>query len=285
MVLLRDHMGGAGLAVGFADQPFAPSWDLVNKDVFSNPVVASKVMKEFVPPGQRLISSSMEDEEMRNKVACLWAELGSLLPEMSQRWVSTSAAQEKNKTKLSIVNNKISQLQQDFSAMEKDREEEKAKENLENGLALLEKSRAELKEERRAFENEKERTKLSLDEALARAQSLQDQVTSLSTYRDWIFNHGFSQVVNKLHRSSEFLKPLAAVQKAAPEYGMTSGLKSGYRHTAAGHVLEKLPNYQPQAKMKLHNAVATFEGMSYPFLEAVAGCVKEPLSVLQGDGV
>ncbi|KAD2803941.1 hypothetical protein E3N88_37318 [Mikania micrantha] len=81
-----------GLEVGFADQPFAPSWDVVNKDVFSNPVVASKVMKEFVPPGQRLISSSMEDEEMRNKVACLWAELGSLLPEMSQRWVSTSGA-------------------------------------------------------------------------------------------------------------------------------------------------------------------------------------------------
>ncbi|KAD3640599.1 hypothetical protein E3N88_29822 [Mikania micrantha] len=270
--------------VGFADQPFSPSWDVVNKDVFSNPVVASKVMREFVPPGQRLISSSMEDEELRNKVACLWAELGSLLPEMSQRWVSTSSAQEKNKTKLSIMNNKISQLQRDFSTMEKDREEEslrcleiekaytekeiflnqqitEAKENLEHGLALLEKSRVELKEERREFENEKERAKLSLEEVLARAQSLQDQVTMLSADHDWIFS---------------------PVQKAGHEYGVTSGLKSGYRHAAAGHVLEKLPNYQPQAKVKLQNAVATFEGMSYPFLEAVAGCVKEPLSVLQG---
>ncbi|KAD2803942.1 hypothetical protein E3N88_37319 [Mikania micrantha] len=203
------------------------------------------------------------------------------------------------------MNNKISQLQRDFSAMEKDREEEsircleiekaytekeiflnqqiaEAKEELEHGLSLLEKSRTELKEERRFFENEKERAKLSLEEALARAQSLQDQVTVLSADHEWIFSHGFSQVVNRLHRSSEFLNPLAAVQKAAHEYGMTSRLKSWYRHAAVGHVLEKLPNYQPQAKVKLHNVVATFEGMTYSFLEVVAGCVKEPLSVLQG---
>ncbi|KAD7480186.1 hypothetical protein E3N88_03322 [Mikania micrantha] len=248
--------------VGFANQPFAPSWDVVNKDVFSNPVVASKVMKEFAPPGQRLISSSLEDGEVRDKVACLWAELGSLLPEMSQRWVSISNAQDKNKTKLAIMNNKIGQLQHDFSAMEKDREEEsirclevekaytekeiylneqiaEAKKELEHGLSLLEKIRAELKEERQVFEIEKERIKLSLEEALARAQGLQDQVTVLSADREWIFSHGFAQVVTKLHRSSEFLNPLAAVQKAAHEYGVTSGLKSGYRHVAAGHVIHE----------------------------------------------
>ncbi|KAD6454705.1 hypothetical protein E3N88_09411 [Mikania micrantha] len=204
-----------GLESSYANAPFAPSWDILNKDRFEDPAVTLKLAKEFATPGQQLANGSLSDEEMRGRMAALWAQIGALLQKINQRWVSSSEIQDKNRTKMSILNNKLSQLQRDFQAMEKDREDEK--------IHALE--------------------------------------------------------VERFH---EFLVPLAAVQNAAREYGTTIGLKSGYKHAAAGHPLEGLANYKPHAKACLHEAIATFEGTNFPYLEAVAKCVNEPRKTLQG---
>ncbi|KAD5802823.1 hypothetical protein E3N88_14183 [Mikania micrantha] len=241
---------------------------------------------------------------MKGHMAALWAQLGALLPEINQRWTAASAAQDKNRTKMSILNNKLSQLQRDFQSMEKDREEEKIhaleverlytekdiflnekmasiKEDLERGLAVLEESRAKFNEERKKFDSEKDGLTQIVAELQARNKRLGEYNDSLLADREWLFSQGIRQIVSRLHNSQEYLVPLAAVQNAAREYGITLGLKSGYKHVAAGHPLEGLANYKPHAKARLHEAIAKFEGTNFPYLEAVAKCVNEPLVTLQ----
>ncbi|KAD7116722.1 hypothetical protein E3N88_03990 [Mikania micrantha] len=225
-------------------------------------------------PGQCLISGALGDEEIRGSVASLWSQLGSLLPKINQRWTSAPAVHDKSRTKLSILSNKLSQLQRDLQTMEKEREEEKihsleierlfteneiflnkeismAKKDSEHGLALLEKSRAALNEDSQKFLTEKKELSLALKKRVFAIKSCKLNLT-------------------------------LSVQKAAHEYGVNLGLKSGHRHSSAGHALENPPNYQPRAKIRFREAAASFESMTFPYLGIVTQCVKEPLSVLQG---
>ncbi|KAD6119267.1 hypothetical protein E3N88_10538 [Mikania micrantha] len=110
-----------GLETSYANAPFAPSWNILIKDRFENPAVALKLAKEFATPGQRLANGALSDEEMKGRMAALWAQLGALLSEINQRWTSASAVQDKNRTKMSILNNKLSQLQRGFQSMEEEK--------------------------------------------------------------------------------------------------------------------------------------------------------------------
>ncbi|KAD4177963.1 hypothetical protein E3N88_26554 [Mikania micrantha] len=90
------------LEAEFANLPFVPSWNVTNKDFLSDPVVCRNVVKEFVSHGQRLVAASMDDEALRDGFATQWAQFGSFLPKICQRWAFSFSTQEKSRTKLSI---------------------------------------------------------------------------------------------------------------------------------------------------------------------------------------
>ncbi|KAD4178799.1 hypothetical protein E3N88_27390 [Mikania micrantha] len=282
-ILPTDAPGGsaetAKLESSYANALFAPSWGILNNDRFEDPAVALRLVKEIATPGQRLANGALGDEEVRGQMAALWAQMGALLPEINQHW-------------------------RDFQAMEKDREEEKLhaleverlyaekeifldekmtliKKDLEHGLAVLEESRARFNEEREKFAKEKDDLTRVMTDLQTKNKSLGEHNDLLVADREWLFSQGIQQIVSRLHNSHEFLISLAAVQNAAREYGITLGLKSGYKHAAAGHPLEGLVNYKPHAKARLQEAISTFEGTNFPFLEAVAKCVNEPRQTLQ----
>ncbi|KAD3639959.1 hypothetical protein E3N88_29182 [Mikania micrantha] len=94
--------------------------------------------------------------------------------------------------------------------------------------------------------------------------------------------HGFKHVVDFLHRSPEYLEPLATVQKASHAYGMYAGIHACYKYAAAGRAKEAVPHYALESKAKLHQVVKNFGGNFFPFLDMISQDPAIPFVTLQG---
>ncbi|KAD3067326.1 hypothetical protein E3N88_35206 [Mikania micrantha] len=293
------------LEQGFSAQSFVPLWDVFNGDVYKNPRVCRDVATALPTPGQKAAVALLSNTALTDELLTSWVQLGSFVTERLNRW---SGCHDKAKEKTTILLNKLNTEGERISALEQQvillKEEKKQvalqademkedmrakeaqlndlKEEVEKGLAALAEGRVALEEERKVFKVEEDKMKSVLDQLSQQNQSLSVKVEELSHDHEWLIVHGFKHVVELLHRSPEYLEPLAAIQKASHAYGMYSGIRAGYKYAAAGRVMETVSHYAPDSKAKLLQAVNAFEGAHFPFLDLISKDATVPLATLQG---
>ncbi|KAD4179622.1 hypothetical protein E3N88_28213 [Mikania micrantha] len=293
------------LEKSFSGQPFVPLWDVCNGDLYNNPRVCRDVATALPTPGQKAAVAQLSNTAITDELLTSWVQLGSFVTESFNCW---SGCHDKAKEKITILLYKLTKEGERISALEQQvvllNEEKKqfvlrademkeemrakeaqlndSKEEVEKRLAALDEGRVALDEERKVFKAEENKMKTSLEQLVQQNQSLSAKVEKLSKDREWLIVHGFKHVVDLLHRSPEYLEPLAAVQKASHAYGMYSGIRAGYKYAAAGRAMETVSHYAPDSKAKLHQAVDAFEGACFPFLDLILKDSAVPLATLQG---
>ncbi|KAK1425181.1 hypothetical protein QVD17_20527 [Tagetes erecta] len=99
--------------------------------------------------------------------------------------------------------------------------------------------------------------------------------------RQWLIEEGFEYVINRLHRSREFLEPLGAVQSKLWSSAAHDGVVAGYEHCKAGVVLEEVKLYNPEAEKEFMKAVYELEHVKYPYVGALSKCTDGTLDELK----
>ncbi|KAD5803454.1 hypothetical protein E3N88_14814 [Mikania micrantha] len=255
-------------------------------------------------PAQKSVVAQLSNTALTNKLLTSWVQLGSFVTESLNRW---SGCQDKAKEKTSSLLNQLDKEGERVAALEKQvsclseekeqavvsmealKEEVRVKEvqlcnskkELEKEVEMLAKSRAVFEKEQAMFKVEEAKMKASLEQLSQDNQLLRARVEELSQDREWLIVQGFKHVVDLLHRSPEYLEPLAAIQKASHAYGMHSGIRAGYKYAAAGRAMDTVAYFAPDSKAKLHRAVHAFEEMQFPFLDLVSKDGAVPLSTLK----
>ncbi|KAD3067373.1 hypothetical protein E3N88_35253 [Mikania micrantha] len=295
----------------FANLPFIPSWNILNKDTFVDASVCRKIGEEFSTPGQDLSVGALSHTSLTDELFIHWAQLGSMLPEALRRWSSCCSSQDKNRKKISSLSNRlwlekgtVSDLRKQILSLKKEKLElatrceeveknfahketllhneiSQAKEDVERDLAALEAGRASLTEDRKTFKVNETKEKMAIEQLLQQNQALRNRIEELSADRAWFITKGFKHFFSRLRCSPEFLEPLAAVPKAAHAYGLFVGLRAGYRYAARGRTIESTSYYAPDSKAKLLQAVKTFENATFPYLETLSQSPHASLAVLQ----
>ncbi|KAD4585194.1 hypothetical protein E3N88_22795 [Mikania micrantha] len=294
----------AHLAKSFSMQPFTPLWDVCNGDLYDNPRVCRDVATALPTPGQKAAVAQLSNTALTDELLTSWVQLGSFVTESLNRW---SGCHDKAKEKTTILLNRLDNEGERIAALEKQvsslSEEKKqialgmeelkeemriketqlcaSKKELEKEMEVLAENRVALEREQEMFKLEGSKMKTFLDQLSQENRSLSARVEELSQDREWLIVRGFKHVVELLHRSPEYLEPLAAIQKASHAYGMYSGIRAGYKYAAAGRAMDTVSHYAPGSKAKLHQAVHTFEGMQFPFLDLVSKDAAVPLATLK----
>ncbi|KAD6454322.1 hypothetical protein E3N88_09028 [Mikania micrantha] len=297
-----DH--DTAVAKSFSVQPFVPLWDVCNGDLYDNPRVCRDVATALPTPAQKSAVAQLSNTALTDELLTSWVQLGSFVTESLNRW---SGCHDKAKEKTTSLLNQLVKEGERVSALEKQvsclseekkqavvsvevlKEEMRVKEaqlcdskkELEKEVEMLAKSRAMFEKEQAMFKTEETKMKASLEQLSQENRLLSARVEELSQDREWLIVQGFKHVVELLHRSPEYLEPLAAIQKASHAYGMHSGIRAGYKYAAAGRAMDTVAYFAPDSKAKLHRAVHAFEEMQFPFLDLVSKDGAVPLSTLK----
>ncbi|KAK1425183.1 hypothetical protein QVD17_20529 [Tagetes erecta] len=110
---------------------------------------------------------------------------------------------------------------------------------------------------------------------------LEKSMERVSFERQWLIKEGFGYVINRLHRSEEFLGPLGAVQSKLWSSAAHDGVVAGYARCKAGVALEKVELYNPDAEKEFKKAVYELEHVKYPYVEALSQCTDRTLDELK----
>lgn len=116
---------------------------------------------------------------------------------------------------------------------------------------------------------------------IAKNEELCNQVKNLTADKTWLIREGFRHVVDQLHLGSEYRSPIEDIQQSAHTYGLHNGLRAGYKCASQQKDMESGVYYLPKARDALTVAVKAFKNAQFPYLDAVAWCIDQPLSVLQ----
>ncbi|KAK1425186.1 hypothetical protein QVD17_20532 [Tagetes erecta] len=103
----------------------------------------------------------------------------------------------------------------------------------------------------------------------------------VSFEQKWLIKEGFEYVINRLHRSEEFLGPLGAVQSKLWSSAVHDGVVGGYAHCEAGVALEEVELYDPEAEKEFKKTVYELEHVKYPYVEALSQCTNRALDELK----
>ncbi|KAL8233108.1 hypothetical protein R6Q57_002886 [Mikania cordata] len=257
---------------------YIPPWDVSNQDLYSHASVCRKLALGFSIPSQKVEVGSLTNVLVVDTVYSRWAQLGSLLPEVARQWANCFGISAKAKENASKLTDQLSmQAKADLLHTEIGQ----AKEDLAKELASLEESRAALLDEKKNFKADETKMKVSFGQLLQQNQMLIEKLDEVTKDRVWLVIEGFKHVIGLLHRSPEFLEPLANVQRAAHAYGLFVGLKAGYRYALAGRPIETVSYHSTESKNKLYQAVQAFEEVQFPFFDTILQCVEAPLAILQ----
>ncbi|KAD5507445.1 hypothetical protein E3N88_15148 [Mikania micrantha] len=243
------------VAKSFSMQPFVPLWDVCNGDLYDNPRVCRDVATALPTPAQKSAVAQLSNTALTDELLTGWVQLGSFAV------VSVEALREEMRVKEAQLCD--------------------LKKELEKEAEMLAKNRAMFEKEQAMFKLEETKMKTSLEQLSQENQLLSARVEELSQDREWLIVQGFKHVVELLHRSPEYLEPLAAIQKASHAYGMYSGIRAGYKYAAAGRAMDTVAYFAPDSKAKLHRSVHAFEEMQFPFLDLVSKDGAVPLSTLK----
>ncbi|KAK1425182.1 hypothetical protein QVD17_20528 [Tagetes erecta] len=110
---------------------------------------------------------------------------------------------------------------------------------------------------------------------------LQKSMERVSYERQWLIEEGFEYVINRLHRSREFLEPLGAVQSKLWSSAAHDGVVAGYAHCKARVALEEVKLYNPEAEKEFTKAVYELEHVKYPYVGALSKCTDRTLDELK----
>ncbi|KAI3743916.1 hypothetical protein L1987_56986 [Smallanthus sonchifolius] len=110
---------------------------------------------------------------------------------------------------------------------------------------------------------------------------LQKSLERVSSERQWLIQEGFESVINRLHRSQEYLKPLGAVMSKLWSSGAHDGVVEGYACCKAGLALEHLGLYKPNAEEELRKAADELEHMRFPYVVALSQSTEGTLDDLK----
>ncbi|KAK1425185.1 hypothetical protein QVD17_20531 [Tagetes erecta] len=110
---------------------------------------------------------------------------------------------------------------------------------------------------------------------------LEKLLERVSFERKWLIEEGFEYVINRLHRSEEFLKPLGDVQSKLWSSAAHDGVVAGYEHCKARVALKDAELYNPKAEEEFEKAVYELEHMKYPYVRALSQCAERRLDELK----
>ncbi|KAI3796556.1 hypothetical protein L1987_39231 [Smallanthus sonchifolius] len=109
---------------------------------------------------------------------------------------------------------------------------------------------------------------------------LQKSLERVSSERQWLIQEGFEYVINRLHRSQEYLKPLGAVMSKLWSSEAHDGVVEGYACCKAGVDLEHLGLYKPKAE-EFRKAADELEHMRFPYVVALSQSTEGTLDDLK----
>jgi hypothetical protein len=124
-----------------------------------------------------------------------------------------------------------------------------------------------------------------LSDELAAAVAARDdagrRAADAESDRRWLITQGFAYVFQKLRKSAEFLKPIAAVQQLVWDAGCYNGLLAGHAEAALSLKPEESAYYKPDAHDQLGVAAKALDETVFPYLESIANLGDKPLEDLQ----
>ncbi|KAF5761401.1 hypothetical protein HanXRQr2_Chr16g0764681 [Helianthus annuus] len=109
------------------------------------------------------------------------------------------------------------------------------------------------------------------------SEKLKQEHERVSSERQWLIQEGFEYVINRLHRSQEYLEPLGAVQTNLWESGAHYGLVQCYESCKDGVALEDASLYNPGAHEKFLKAVHELEHTRFPYIVELSQCGERSL--------
>jgi hypothetical protein len=112
--------------------------------------------------------------------------------------------------------------------------------------------------------------KKKLKQEREKSKEAEEEVDRLSEEKKWLIEHGFAHVVGYLRKSVEYVDPLSVVQKNMRVVGLHEGIVRGFEACSKGVKLEEVKGYNVDVKANFLKAVEKYEGVTFPYLTALA---------------
>ncbi|KAI7755069.1 hypothetical protein M8C21_006536 [Ambrosia artemisiifolia] len=145
----------------------------------------------------------------------------------------------------------------------------------------LENARAQTQSVEHAYEKLKQELELEKEGRRQERVSLEKSLKQVSSERQWLIQEGFEYVINRLHRSQEYLGLLGAVQSNLWDSGAHYGLVQSYESCKDDVPLEDASLYNPEAHGKFLNAVHELEHTRFPYIAALSQSADRSLDDLR----
>ncbi|MFS8027106.1 putative transcription factor WRKY family [Helianthus anomalus] len=246
----------------------------------SGPHSGNIVPKASVPAGKRrcakvisFLESDESDLQVLDRVKCLpelvtsWyerkANRESRLHDMIPRYSVRMTHQAAKDAKLAKIVRKLKKT----GTLEKGQE----------AIQMLDKN-AKVVE---ALQKELENARVQIQSVEHAYEKLKQEHERVSSERKWLIQEGFEYVINRLHRSQEYLEPLGAVQTNLWESGAHYGLVQSYESWKDGVALEDASLYNLGAHEKFLNAVHELEHTRFPYIVELSQCAERSLDDLR----
>ncbi|KAJ0439267.1 hypothetical protein HanHA300_Chr16g0623411 [Helianthus annuus] len=245
------------------------------------------VPKASVPAGKRrcakeisFLESDVSDLQVLDRVKCLpelvtsWderkANREARLRDMIARYRVRMTHQAAKNAKLAKIVRKLKKM----GTLEKGQE----------AIQMLDKNAKVVEALQKELENAKLTniiifSKLRVDGGLQ--EKLKQEHERVSSERQWLIQEGFEYVINRLHRSQEYLRPLGAVQTNLWESGAHYGLVQSYESCKDGVALKDASLYNPGAHEKFLKAVHELEHTRFPYIVELSQCADRSLDDLR----
>ncbi|KAJ0439266.1 hypothetical protein HanHA300_Chr16g0623401 [Helianthus annuus] len=165
-------------------------------------------------------------------------------------------------------------------ALEKELENARA-ESVEHAYEKLKQANEELEIQREMAKKLNGELELEKDGRRQECESLQKSLERVSSERQWLIQEGFEYVINRLHKSREYLGLLGAVQSNLWDSGAHYGLEQCYESCKDGVALEDASLYNPGAHERFLKAVHELEHTRFPYVVALSQCADRSLDDLR----
>ncbi|KAM0004734.1 putative transcription factor WRKY family [Helianthus debilis subsp. tardiflorus] len=132
-----------------------------------------------------------------------------------------------------------------------------------------------------ALQKELENARVQIQSVEHAYEKLKQEHERVSSERQWLIQEGFEYVINRLHRSQEYLEPLGAVQTNLWESGAHYGLVQSYESCKDGVALKDASLYNPGAHEKFLKAVHELEHTRFPYIVELSQCGERSLDDLR----